>query len=106
MSRPTWSLHAYHVIQPDEQLDLFACREGWLHGVERQLALAGAVDRTLCGVLLPAQPVWGALDADLLKASFFCPSCRAEIRQQRKVRQPGWNLPLTDSTPHRLPLDV
>jgi hypothetical protein len=27
MPRPAWSLYAYQLIVPDEQLDLFACRE-------------------------------------------------------------------------------
>ncbi|RLU13669.1 hypothetical protein CS076_05825, partial [Pseudomonas prosekii] len=27
MPRPAWSLFAYQLIEPDEQLDLFACQE-------------------------------------------------------------------------------
>jgi hypothetical protein len=27
MPRPAWSLYAYQLIEPDEQLDLFACQE-------------------------------------------------------------------------------
>ncbi|HYQ51976.1 MAG TPA: hypothetical protein VES70_16335, partial [Pseudomonas sp.] len=26
MPRPAWSLYAYQLIEPDEQLDLFACQ--------------------------------------------------------------------------------
>ena len=56
MPRVTWSLHAYQLIEPDEQLDLFACREVRVHLLARQLELGGFADRTLCGGLLPAQP--------------------------------------------------
>ncbi|HSX90041.1 MAG TPA: hypothetical protein VLG17_18865, partial [Pseudomonas sp.] len=51
MPRPAWSLHAYQLIEPDEQLDLFACREVRVHLIARQLELAGFADRTLCGGL-------------------------------------------------------
>lgn len=53
MPRVTWSLHAYQLIEPDEQLDLFACREVRVHLLARQLELGGFADRTLCGGLLP-----------------------------------------------------
>ncbi len=58
MSRPAWSLFDYQLIEPDEQLDLFACQEVRVHLVARQLELGGSIDRTLCGTLLPAQPRW------------------------------------------------
>ena len=57
MPRPAWSLHAYLLIEPDDQLDLFACREVRVHLVARQLELGQYADRTLCGGLLPAQPM-------------------------------------------------
>lgn len=91
MPRPHWSLHAYHVLQLDEQLDLFGCREGWLHGVERQLALAQPADRTLCGTLLPSRPRWGALDRKKLHDTLFCPQCRAAIASHRQGVRPAWN---------------
>ena len=40
-SRPAWSLFAYQLIEPDEQLDLFACQEVKVHLVTRQLELGG-----------------------------------------------------------------
>ena len=93
MARPLWSLHAYHVLQVDEQLDLFGCSEGWQHGVERQLALEQPVDRTLCGTLLPSQPRWDVLDRNKLQGKQFCPHCRYAIAAQRYNAQPGWNNP-------------
>ena len=39
MPRPAWSLYAYQLIEPDEQLDLFACQEIRVHLVARQLEL-------------------------------------------------------------------
>jgi hypothetical protein len=42
MPRPAWSLFAYQLIEPDEQLDLFACQEVRVHLVARQLELGGS----------------------------------------------------------------
>lgn len=92
MARLTWSLHAYHIILPDEQLDLFACQKAHVHAVKRQLELDSHIDRTLCGSLLPAQPHWQELERKLLRTSYFCPLCREEIQAQRKRAQPGWRL--------------
>ena len=84
MRRPAWSLFRYRLIEPDEQLDLFACREVRLYLVGRQLELGAAVDRTLCGGLLPAQPRW----AELLRANLIdkrlCPACKAQLEAQRR----------------------
>ena len=41
MPRPAWTLFAYRLIVPDEQFDLFACRENRLHLALRQLELSG-----------------------------------------------------------------
>lgn len=90
MPRLSWSLDAYHMLQPDEQLDMFSCREKLCHGVERQLALAEPVDQTLCGQLLPARPRWEKLDNGRLRARDFCPHCREVIARQRKLPRPGW----------------
>ena len=90
MPRPAWSLHAYLFIEPDEQLDLFACQKERVHAVNRQLELGSQADRTLCGSLLPAQPHWQALERQQLRTSYFCPQCREVIQAQRKQAQPGW----------------
>ncbi len=90
MARLVWSLHAYQIILPDEQLDLFACQKERVHAVNRQLELGSQADRTLCGSLLPAQPHWQALERQQLRTSYFCPQCREVIQAQRKQAQPGW----------------
>lgn len=90
MARLVWSLHAYQIILPDEQLDLFACQKERVHAVNRQLELGSQADRTLCGSLLPAQPHWQALERQQLRTSYFCPQCREVILAQRKQAQPGW----------------
>ncbi|MEN0106089.1 MAG: hypothetical protein AAGC84_06635, partial [Pseudomonas sp.] len=77
MPRPAWSLHAYQLIEPDEQLDLFACREVRVHLVARQLELSGYADRTLCGGLLPAQPKWVNLGKPQLRDKRLCAACYA-----------------------------
>lgn len=87
MARLVWSLHAYQIILPDEQLDLFACQKEYVHAVKRQLELGDHADRTLCGSLLPAQPHWQILELKLLRKAQFCPLCRAEIQAQRKQAQ-------------------
>lgn len=90
MPRPAWSLHAYQLIEPDEQLDLFACREARVHLVARQLELGGFADRTLCGGLLPAQPLWRELEKALLRDTRLCPNCRATLEAQRRGERPRW----------------
>jgi len=84
MPRPAWTLFAYRLIVPDEQYDLFACRENRLHIASRQLELNGQADRTLCGGFLPAQPHWQDLEKDLLKDRRLCPSCREMLTAQRR----------------------
>jgi hypothetical protein len=84
MPRVAWSLYAYRLIQPDEQFDLFACRENRLHLALRQLELSGNADRTLCGGLLPAQPRWQELERATLKDRRLCPSCRQLLEARRK----------------------
>lgn len=90
MPRPAWSLHAYQLIEPDEQLDLFACREVRVHLVARQLELSGHADRTLCGGLLPAQPKWVNLEKPLLRDKRLCAACYATLQAQRDGDRPRW----------------
>jgi len=88
--RPAWSLYAYQLIEPDEQLDLFACQEILVHLVARQLELAGSADRTLCGTLLPAQPRWSEVQQTVYQDERLCPLCRAIIDAQRRGWHPIW----------------
>ena len=85
MPRPAWSLHAYQLIEPDEQLDLFACREVRVHLLARQLELGEFADRTLCGGLLPAQPVWRDLDKVMLRDKRLCPACKTIFEAQKRA---------------------
>jgi hypothetical protein len=89
MPRPAWSLYAYQLIEPDEQLDLFACREVRVHLLARQLELGEFADRTLCGGLLPAQPVWRDLDKTMLRDKRLCPACRATLEAQKRGDRPA-----------------
>lgn len=88
MPRPAWSLHAYQLIEPGEQLDLFACREVRVHLLVRQLELGGFADRTLCGGLLPAQPVWRDLHRSMLSDKRLCPACAQALQAQRRGDRP------------------
>jgi hypothetical protein len=89
MPRPAWSLHAYQLIEPDEQLDLFACREVRVHLLARQLELGEFADRTLCGSLLPAQPVWRVLDKASLRDKRLCPACKLVLEAQKRGERPS-----------------
>lgn len=90
MPRLAWSLYAYQLIEPDEQLDLFACREVRAHLVAHQLRLGGHADRTLCGGLLPARPRWQALEKPWLRDSRLCPACLATLEAQRQGLCSNW----------------
>ncbi|MBA4288432.1 MAG: hypothetical protein C0439_05545 [Pseudomonas sp.] len=89
MPRPAWSLHAYQLIEPDEQLDLFACREVRVHLLARQLELGEFADRTLCGSLLPAQPVWRVLDKAGLRDQRLCSACKVVLDAQKRGERPS-----------------
>ena len=90
MPRPAWSLFAYQLIVPDEQLDLFACREARVHLVARQLELGGYADRTLCGGLLPALPVLRDVSRAGLRDKRLCAHCRETLEAQRRGDRPLW----------------
>ncbi len=90
MPRPAWSLHAYQMLVPDEQLDLFACREARVHLIARQLELGGFADRTLCGGLLPALPLMCPLEKVSLRDRRLCSACRTVLEAQRRGDRPTW----------------
>lgn len=90
MSRITWSLHAYQLIEPDEQLDLFACREVRVHLLARQLELGGFADRTLCASLLPAHPRLLDVDKSKLRDQRLCRACQSVLEAQRRGDRPLW----------------
>lgn len=84
MSRPAWTLFAYQLIEPDQQLDLFACREVRVHLVARQLELGTPADRTLCGGLLPAQPLWREAERQLLRDRRLCVECLKRLENEKR----------------------
>lgn len=87
---PAWPLYAFQFIEPDEQLDLFACREMRRHLVLRQLELDGGTDRTLCGQLLPASPCMRPLARRTLSDPRLCPACRQALAARRRGLRPAW----------------
>lgn len=91
MSRVAWSLHAYQMIEPDEQLDLFACREIRVHLLARQLELGGFADRTLCAGLLPARPRLLELGKNNLRDQRLCAVCLAVLQAQRRGERALWS---------------
>ncbi|HCG0904712.1 TPA: hypothetical protein NJG03_002428 [Pseudomonas aeruginosa] len=90
MPRPAWTLYAYQLIEPDDQLDLFACREVRVHVVARQLELDTPADRTLCGNLLPAQPRWQPLERARLRDRLLCPDCRKQLEAEKRGERLSW----------------
>ena len=89
MSRLSWSTHAYFLIVPDEQLDLFACKEPRLHLATRQLDLTLPADQTLCQSLFPAYPELIPLTKELLKQyrKTLCPHCLEQLQLDKKYKQ-------------------
>ncbi len=90
MSRQRWSLYAYRLLIPDEQLDLFACREVRLHIVARQLELDDPGDHTLCGSILPSRPLWEDLSPGRLRDTHLCSICLQRLRADRQGRPRDW----------------
>ena len=91
MSRPAWSLFNYQLIEPDEQLDLFACQEvRRLHLVARQLELDDPGDHTLCGSILPSRPLWEDLTRERLKDRHLCSVCLQRLRAARHGVPRDW----------------
>ncbi len=84
MPRSAWSLHAYQLLVPGDQLDMFACREVRAHLLNRQLELGQPADRTLCGGLLPALPQMQPLDKVRLRDKRLCPACRMALEAARQ----------------------
>ena len=90
MSRPAWTHHAYQMLEPDEQLDLFACREVRVHLVARQLELGTPADRTLCGGLLPAHPLWRGLERKQLRDRRLCAACLKQMEEEKRGARIPW----------------
>ncbi|TWI53458.1 hypothetical protein IQ22_02674 [Pseudomonas duriflava] len=84
MSRHAWSLFGFQLIVPGAQLDLFACRTTQVHIVARQLELGGHADRTLCGSLLPAEPVFRPLGRQALRQAHICPYCIERLKANKR----------------------
>ena len=77
-------MRGVQLIQPDARLDLFACREGRVHIVARQLELGSPTDRTLCGTLLPARPRLHPLDRRGLALKTLCPACLQRLQGAKR----------------------
>jgi hypothetical protein len=46
-------------------------------------------DRTLCGSLLPAQPVWRVLDKAGLRDQRLCSACKVVLDAQKRGERPS-----------------
>ena len=89
MSRISWSTHAYFLIIPDEQLDLFACKKPNLHIATRQLDLTMPAGGVVCGSLFPAYPQLIPLDNTLLRQykKQLCPCCIQQLQLHKQHKQ-------------------
>lgn len=74
------------VVEQDEQHDLFVSDPWHVHLVDVNLRLDGPRERTACGDLLPARPVFRELVRPLLKV--LCPQC-VEVAQCQRKRASG-----------------
>lgn len=94
MLRPAWTLYAYQLIEPDDQLDLFACREVRVHVVARQLELDTPADRTLCGKLLPAHRAGSRWNGRVCATGCCVPIAGNNWRRKSAGSAcPGWSEP-------------
>ena len=69
----SWMAKRWCVVEQDEQQDLFVADPWHVHLVDINLRLDTPRERSLCGDLLPAQPVFRELQRQLLKS--LCPQC-------------------------------
>ncbi len=91
-----WLAKRWCVVEQDEQQDLFVADPWHVHLVDINLRLDNPVERTLCGDLLPARPVY----RELLRAAMptLCPQC---LDQARSHKRGGSNGPSASSARNR-----
>lgn len=72
------------VVEQEQQQDLFVTDPWHTHMVEINMRLDNPVERTLCGDLLPARPVY----RELLRAMLpnLCPQCLALTSLRKGVK--------------------
>lgn len=84
----SWMAKRWCVVEQDEQQDLFVTDPWHIHLVDINLRLDTPRERSLCGDLLPSQPVFRELHRQLLKG--LCPQCMDTARALRATgRRPG-----------------
>lgn len=84
----SWMAKRWCVVEQGEQQDLFVKDPWHVHLVDINLRLDTPLERTLCGDLVPAQPVYRELQRQLLKS--LCPQCTAMAHTLRGTNQrPG-----------------
>lgn len=83
----SWMARRWCVVKREEQHDLFVGDPWHTHLVDINLRLDIPVERTLCGDLLPARPVF----AELLRSFVpqLCPQCVSHARAQRVAGSQG-----------------
>lgn len=79
----SWIAKRWCVVEQDEQQDLFVGDPWHIHLVDINLRLDTPLERSLCGDVLPAQPVYRELTRTLLGG--LCPQCLATARSLRQI---------------------
>lgn len=77
----SWMARRWCVVKREEQHDLFVGDPWHTHLVDINLRLDIPIERTLCGDLLPARPVFAELLRSIVPQ--LCPQCVAHARAQR-----------------------
>lgn len=82
-----WLAKRWCVVELNEQQDLFVGDPWHIHMVDINMRLDNPVERTLCGDLLPARPVF----RELLRAALpsLCPQCLSQARAHKRVSARG-----------------
>lgn len=81
--RASWMARRWCVVEHDDQHDLFVGKPWHTHLVDINLRLDVPVERTLCGDLLPARPVFTELLGSILPQ--LCPECVLHAQSQRNA---------------------
>lgn len=77
----SWMAKRWCVVEQGEQQDLFVGDPWHAHLVYINMRLDAPLERTLCGDLLPAQPVYRELHRQMLKN--LCPQCTDMVHALR-----------------------
>jgi len=100
----SWMAKRWCVVEQDEQQDLFVGDPWHVHLVDINLRLDAPLERSLCGDLLPSQPVYRELQRQSLRS--LCPQCVDVARTMRAAGRRSAARPGTGAVPETQQYDL